>query len=267
MDIKPSVFIAHFTTFLENNEISEDHKTLIELVVACVQGGMHPLNMVSSEAVSVFKQITNIDLSKLTLEGIHTPETKNNVIKKKKKITVNSDPLIDLDSIFSSIAQISSPQSTETTACIHYSCAQNLSSHYAYANEIDSPTCSHKSAPHGLYCPYGISQSKCTSFVPDERTEQFNVDDSSYKIVYTRTIQGMMNVNMFDEQENHIHTLSYYVNDFNELSQEDIHQEFSSILTDHHLSKNAKDFVATHEFIKNQELSQSKTSYISTLIS
>lgn len=260
-EIEPNVFISHFKSYIKNNALSEEHSALISFVVELVEANYHPCSLMSKPALQTFKEITSIDLTVIKLKGISISEEStisSSEISKKK-----TPP--SLESLIASITQNFNSQ--ETTACVHYSYSLNASKNYAYANNVDHPTCSHPSPPHSSTCPYSLKQMKCPMFQADVKEETFVIEDYSYKIVYQRTIQAMMNIYIYD-QDNLVNKLSYFIDKFRELSSEDINNEISSIINEHHSNSYSSGVKSSNfSFLQSEKEVSSVNSYISSLIS
>jgi len=258
--LTPSVLIAHVTTLLNAKTHDSTDSTLFSFIISYLEKGIHPASVLSPKAIERFAELTDLNFSKLIIEGFKNP---------KDSLSVTSEPsskTFSLEELLSNILNLSH-NNGQYTACTHYSMALNSSSNYAYANNVNDPTCSHPAPPHGSSCPYGVMQTSCSMFAPDVKEDIFVVDDYSYKIVYQRTLQGMMNVYIYSEL-NLVNKLSYFIDKYRELTSQQVNDEICSIITEYH-----SNFYITSPDLQNTSFSNTQeklvpvNSYISSLLS
>lgn len=258
--LSPSVLIGHIKSLLNSVSYDAADTTLFSFIISYLEEGIHPVSTLSPDAIERFSQLTSLDFSKLTIEGFNNP---SNSLKVNLQ---SSAKTISLEELLANALNVSS-NTDQYTACSNYSISLNSSSNYAYANNVDDPTCSHPTPPHGSSCPYGIMQSSCSMFAPDIKEDTFVVDGYSYKIIYQRTIQAMMNVYIYSEL-NLINKLSYFIDKYRELAPQQVNDEICSIITEYHSNFHitSSDLQNT-SFLTAQEKLVPVNSYISSLLS
>lgn len=250
------VIIAHLNDKVKSNHYDASDEALIHLTVDCYRKGLNPASILSIEGLARFQELTSLNLFKLKVEGIPDPQP-----KEEPKIT-------SFDQILANILKPNpSYNSDEVTSCVNFSMALNTSSNYAYANNVDDPTCSHPNPPNGTYCQYGLLQSRCPLFTPDVKEETFLVDNHTYKIIYQRTIQATMVIYIYDDV-NLVNKLSYFVDQYNALTSDQVKDEISSIIREHHSNMFISSLESqSYNFINSKEEQLPVNSYISSLVS
>lgn len=256
----PEVLSAHIRNLLKDNTYNLDDTKLFTAIVTHIEEGVHPASILSLEAIDRFCELTHLNFSKLIIEGFNNPS---------KSLEVTSEPstkTFSIEDLLSNFVKFSD-NTDQITACSNYSMSLNSSSNYAYANNVDEPTCSHPTPPHGSSCPYGLMQSRCSTFTPDIKEDIFTVDNHSYKIIYQRTIQAMVNIYIYSEL-NLINKLSYFIDKYRELTPQQVNDEISSIISEYHSNFHITSLDSQNSSFSNtQEKQISVSSYISSLIS
>lgn len=256
-----NVFVQHFQNFIDKKILSQEDEALVSLMIELAQAGFNPASTLSTTGILKIKEISSVDLNLIKINGIENNTSNEVVVEAPKQKTPT------FDEILSSIISSNTSSLEDKSACAHYSFSLNTSFNYAYANDVDHPTCSHPSPPHSSTCPYGISQHKCPLFKADVREETFVVDDHSYNIIYQRTLQAAMNIYIYDDT-NLITKLSYFMDKFRDLSSEDVRHEISSIIKEHHANAHSLNVNnLNYNFLQNEEEINNSNSYISSLLS
>lgn len=256
-----NVFVSHFQKFIDNKLLSEEDEALVSLIIELAQAGFNPASTLSDIGKVKIKEITSVDLNLVKINGIDN-NTSNEVVVEAPK-----QKILTFDEILSSMISSTTSSVQDKSACTHYSFSLNTSSNYAYANDVDHPTCSHPSVPVSSTCHYGISQHKCPLFKADVREETFVVDSHRYNIIYQRTLQAVMNIYIYDDT-NLVTKLSYFMDKFRDLSSEDIKNEISLIIKEHHANAHSLNVNSlNYNFLQNDEETNNSNSYISSLIS
>lgn len=257
--VDANVFTAHFKQFLKTHSLSEQDQLLIEYVVHFVEKGVNPVSSLTQQSIDRFYELTSVNLNKTNIEGLVISESQKLFDETTEPVQLTFDQII--------LAISSTFNAQETTACVHYSMSVNTSSDYAYANIVDQPTCSHPNPPHSSTCPYSVHQVKCPYFTPDIKEETFVIENVSYRIVYQRTVQAMMNIHIYDDV-NLVAKLTYYIDKYRENSSQQIRDEISSIITEHHSNSYMSDTSSlSSKFLQNEEEKSNSSSYISSLVS
>lgn len=153
-----------------------------------------------------------------------------------------------------------------TTACKHYSIADNLSQDYLYANPVPEQTCSEVTLPFNCGFP-PAHFSICVGYVPDvENLTTISLDEKEYLITKTRTISGNINLDIIDSNLNVISKLSYPISLYNS-PDIDIVSELKNIIKEIHDSS----YLSNSNPIQTDLVSaipvKVKKSYLTSLIS
>ena len=153
-----------------------------------------------------------------------------------------------------------------TTACKHYSIADNLSQDYLYANPVPEQTCSEITLPFNCGFP-PVHFSICVGYVPDvENLTTISLDKKEYLITKTRTISGNINLDIIDSNLNVISKLSYPISLYNS-PDIDIVSELKNIIKEIHDSS----YLSNSNPIQTDPVSaisvKVKKSYLTSLIS
>lgn len=275
--IDPTIFIAHFNHLKEgfakeasNGDQDATELTYIcELIVETVAQNIHPISILSKEAVEKVYAFSHIRLDLINLTDIPFPKDSKTEAKKisKKKIKVTSSSS-HFDSIMTEILEAATRPSNPSPSfsCKYYSCSQNLSDHYKYANPVDLPTCSHSNPPYGLHCPAGVNHERCGSYVPDTSLyAQFSIEEQTYSVQKVRTPQGIVSLTISDDQDNILNELTFFANEFLDISTEDMNAELRQIINSLHYNLTSKN-INPSQLEQEFSSSNSSNSYISTLI-
>lgn len=243
--LKKSVVVAHFRNLLsqiqtENN--SEDFD-LIDLLVSIIESNLHPVDVFNSKAITRIREITNVDITSLSIQGIE----KGNIVS----------------------AQLVEPIQSSCVSCKYFSCAENLSVHYKYANPVNISTCSHPDSPYGLYCSAGSVHVTCPSYVADAgEYAKFTVKDQTavYTVDFHRTSMGSIKFFIKDLNNNILNELSYYADFYSKIEKDSFDFELKNIIEEIHSNTTATNENVISSFVeqKSQE-NASKVSYLSYL--
>jgi hypothetical protein len=243
--LKKSVVVAHFRNLLsqiqtENN--SEDFD-LIDLLVSIIESDLHPVDVFNSKAITRICEITNVDITSLSIQGIK----KGNIVS----------------------AQLVEPIQSSCVSCKYFSCAENLSVHYKYANPVNISTCSHPDSPYGLYCSAGSVHVTCPSYVADAgEYAKFTVKDQTavYTVDFHRTSMGSIKFFIKDLNNNILNELSYYADFYSKIEKDSFDFELKNIIEEIHSNTTATNENVISSFVeqKSQE-NASKVSYLSYL--
>lgn len=243
--LKKSVVVAHFRNLLsqiqtENN--SEDFD-LIDLLVSIIESDLHPVDVFNSKAITRIREITNVDITSLSIQGIE----KGNIVS----------------------AQLVEPIQSSCVSCKYFSCAENLSVHYKYANPVNISTCSHPDSPYGLYCSAGSVHVTCPSYVADAgEYAKFTVKDQTavYTVDFHRTSMGSIKFFIKDLNNNILNELSYYADFYSKIEKDSFDFELKNIIEEIHSNTTATNENVISSFVeqKSQE-NVSKVSYLTYL--
>ena len=243
--LKKSVVVAHFRNLLsqiqtENN--SEDFD-LIDLLVSIIESDLHPVDVFNSKAITRIREITNVDITSLSIQGIE----KGNIVS----------------------SQLVEPIQSSCVSCKYFSCAENLSVHYKYANPVNISTCSHPDSPYGLYCSAGSVHVTCPSYVADAgEYAKFTVKDQTavYTVDFHRTSMGSIKFFIKDLNNNILNELSYYADFYSKIEKDSFDFELKNIIEEIHSNTTATNENVISSFVeqKSQE-NASKVSYLSYL--
>jgi hypothetical protein len=243
--LKKSVVVAHFRNLLsqiqtENN--SEDFD-LIDLLVSIIESDLHPVDVFNSKAITRIREITNVDITSLSIQGIE----KGNIVS----------------------AQLVEPIQSSCVSCKYFSCAENLSVHYKYANPVNISTCSHPDSPYGLYCSAGSVHVTCPSYVADAgEYAKFTVKDQTavYTVDFHRTSMGSIKFFIKDLNNNTLNELSYYADFYSKIEKDSFDFELKNIIEEIHSNTTATNENVISSFVeqKSQE-NVSKVSYLTYL--
>jgi hypothetical protein len=243
--LKKSVVVAHFRNLLsqiqtENN--SEDFD-LIDLLVSIIESDLHPVDVFNSKAITRIREITNVDITSLSIQGIE----KGNIVS----------------------AQLVEPIQSSCVSCKYFSCAENLSVHYKYANPVNISTCSHPDSPYGIYCSAGSVHVTCPSYVADAgEYAKFTVKDQTavYTVDFHRTSMGSIKFFIKDLNNNILNELSYYADFYSKIEKDSFDFELKNIIEEIHSNTTATNENVISSFVeqKSQE-NASKVSYLSYL--
>ena len=248
------VLIAHLQSFIADDTpftLSSDQTTIINYVIDCLNKKIHPSTLLTDQAKLSFRKLTNLDIDLLKIADIPLPDNNQTI-----------------ESLFSKLIKVAVVAQTNTSCCSYFSCAQNLSSNYNYANVVDVPTCSHPDSPYGINCAYFANgQPSCPQYKSDSYNQTYTIDDLTYHVSYSRTIQGSKNVVIKDSSDNTVQELSYPMTEFFEVGYDKLYQEVSSVIKEYHRLLTTSSTGSVDLSIESSELESSKSSYISTLIS
>ena len=243
--LKKSVVVAHFRNLLseiQNENDSEDFD-LIDLLVSIIESNLHPADVFNSKAITRIREITNIDITSLSIQGIE----QGNIVS----------------------AELIEPIQSSCVSCKYFSCAENLSVHYKYANPVNISTCSHPDSPYGLYCSAGSVHVTCPSYVADAgEYAKFTVKDQTavYTVDFHRTSMGSIKFFIKDLNNNILNELSYYADFYSKIEKDSFDFELKNIIEEIHSNTTATNENVISSFVeqKSQE-NASKVSYLSYL--
>ena len=247
-----AVLIAHLTSIGNNNDFTEDQQSLLTLAIECLDKKIHPARILNDKANSVIREMTGLDIQSLKISDI----------------VLDIDAVTPLETLLKEATRKVVSSSNNKPCCAYFSCAQNLSSSYSYANAVDTPTCSHPSSPFGISCVHLTNdQSTCPFYKPDSYFNNYSVEDTSYKALYTRNFQGVKKVSITDVSDNLIHELSYPMTEFFESGFQSLYDEVSALIKEYHSSLTTLSSDSLLVSNESKDIEFSKSSYISTLIS
>lgn len=243
--LKKSVVVAHFRNLLSQIQTENDSEDfdLIDLLVSIIESNLHPVDVFNSKAITRIREITNIDVTSLSIQGIE----KGNIVS----------------------AELIEPIQSSCVSCKYFSCAENLSVHYKYANPVNISTCSHPDSPYGLYCSAGSVHVTCPSYVADAgEYAKFTVKDQTavYTVDFHRTSMGSIKFFIKDLNNNILNELSYYADFYSKIEKDSFDFELKNIIEEIHSNTTATNENVISSFVeqKSQENS-SKVSYLSYL--
>ena len=243
--LKKSVVVAHFRNLLSEIQTENDSEDfdLIDLLVSIIESNLHPVDVFNSKAITRIREITNIDVTSLSIQGIE----KGNIVS----------------------AELIEPIQSSCVSCKYFSCAENLSVHYKYANPVNISTCSHPDSPYGLYCSAGSVHVTCPSYVADAgEYAKFTVKDQTavYTVDFHRTSMGSIKFFIKDLNNNILNELSYYADFYSKIEKDSFDFELKNIIEEIHSNTTATNENVISSFVeqKSQENS-SKVSYLSYL--
>lgn len=245
--LKKNVVIAHFQGILSSPSVTSDPEAFdfIDLIISTLNSDLHPADVFNEHGIQRIRDITKIDVTTLNISGI---ERKGSTASIK----------FDIDSVESSC-----------TSCVYFSCAENLSVHYKYANPVNIPTCSHPESPYGIYCNSGAVHVNCSHYLADSyHYADFTVKDetATYSVDYERTTMGSIKFTIKDSNQNLLNELSYFADFYSKIEKEAFDFELKNIIEQIHSNTTAKDETVISSFVqqKSQE-SKSKVSYLNYL--
>jgi hypothetical protein len=193
--VSKKVVISHFKNFMPKYSQESIEYTLLDAVISLIEANIHPCSSIADNHISYFKEITGIDLHLLCIEGIE-----NNTSPSFTEVTPTHD-----------------------TACKNFSCAENISDNYRYANIVPVPTCSHPKNESTIYCGFISKMNVCPLYEPDtKKYTEIKVLDSVYTVNFSRTKNGNILFDIFDQENNLVNQLSFYADVYNSLDKEDI---------------------------------------------
>ena len=243
--LKKSVVVAHFRNLLSQIQTENDSEDfdLIDLLVSIIESNLHPVDVFNSKAITRIREITNIDVTSLSIQGIE----QGNIVS----------------------AELIEPIQSSCVSCKYFSCAENLSVHYKYANPVNISTCSHPDSPYGLYCSAGSVHVTCPSYVADAgEYAKFTVKDQTavYTVDFHRTSMGSIKFFIKDLNNNILNELSYYADFYSKIEKDSFDFELKNIIEEIHSNTTATNENVISSFVeqKSQENS-SKVSYLSYL--
>ena len=243
--LKKSVVVAHFRNLLSEIQTENDSEDfdLIDLLVSIIESNLHPVDVFNSKAITRIREITNIDVTSLSIQGIE----KGNIVS----------------------AELIEPIQSSCVSCKYFSCAENLSVHYKYANPVNISTCSHPDSPYGLYCSAGSVHVTCPSYVADAgEYAKFTVKDQTavYTVDFHRTSMGSIKFFIKDLNNNILNELSYYADFYSKIEKDSFDFELKNIIEEIHSNTTATNENVISSFVeqKSQE-NISKVSYLSYL--
>ena len=243
--LKKSVVVAHFRNLLSEIQTENDSEDfdLIDLLVSIIESNLHPVDVFNSKAITRIREITNIDVTSLSIQGIE----KGNIVS----------------------AELIEPIQSSCISCKYFSCAENLSVHYKYANPVNISTCSHPDSPYGLYCSAGSVHVTCPSYVADAgEYAKFTVKDQTavYTVDFHRTSMGSIKFFIKDLNNNILNELSYYADFYSKIEKDSFDFELKNIIEEIHSNTTATNENVISSFVeqKSQE-NISKVSYLSYL--
>lgn len=243
--LKKSVVVAHFRNLLSQIQTENDSEDfdLIDLLVSIIESNLHPVDVFNSKAITRIREITNIDVTSLSIQGIE----QGNIVS----------------------AELIEPIQSSCISCKYFSCAENLSVHYKYANPVNISTCSHPDSPYGLYCSAGSVHVTCPSYVADAgEYAKFTVKDQTavYTVDFHRTSMGSIKFFIKDLNNNILNELSYYADFYSKIEKDSFDFELKNIIEEIHSNTTATNENVISSFVeqKSQE-NISKVSYLSYL--
>jgi len=243
--LKKSVVVAHFRNLLSEIQTENDSEDfdLIDLLVSIIESNLHPVDVFNSKAITRIREITNIDVTSLSIQGIE----QGNIVS----------------------AELIEPIQSSCISCKYFSCAENLSVHYKYANPVNISTCSHPDSPYGLYCSAGSVHVTCPSYVADAgEYAKFTVKDQTavYTVDFHRTSMGSIKFFIKDLNNNILNELSYYADFYSKIEKDSFDFELKNIIEEIHSNTTATNENVISSFVeqKSQE-NISKVSYLSYL--
>ena len=243
--LKKSVVVAHFRNLLSQIQTENDSEDfdLIDLLVSIIESNLHPVDVFNSKAITRIREITNIDITSLSIQGIE----QGNIVS----------------------AELIEPIQSSCVSCKYFSCAENLSVHYKYANPVNISTCSHPDSPYGLYCSAGSVHVTCPSYVADAgEYAKFTVKDQTavYTVDFHRTSMGSIKFFIKDLNNNILNELSYYADFYSKIEKDSFDFELKNIIEEIHSNTTATNENVISSFVeqKSQE-NASKVSYLSYL--
>lgn len=243
--LKKSVVVAHFRNLLSQIQTENDSEDfdLIDLLVSIIESNLHPVDVFNSKAITRIREITNIDVTSLSIQGIE----QGNIVS----------------------AELIEPIQSSCVSCKYFSCAENLSVHYKYANPVNISTCSHPDSPYGLYCSAGSVHVTCPSYVADAgEYAKFTVKDQTavYTVDFHRTSMGSIKFFIKDLNNNILNELSYYADFYSKIEKDSFDFELKNIIEEIHSNTTATNENVISSFVeqKSQE-NASKVSYLSYL--
>ena len=211
--LKKSLVVSHFRNWLSTIQSDDASKytsedfDIIDLLVGVIESNLHPADLFNPNGINRIFEITKVDITTLSIEGI----------EKGKSI----------------ITQLPEPVQSSCISCKYFSCAENLSVDYKYANPVNISTCSHPDSPYGLYCSAGSVHVTCPSYVADAgEYAQFTVKDQTavYTVDFHRTSMGSIKFFIKDLNNNILNELSYYADFYSKIEKDSFDFELKNII-------------------------------------
>ena len=221
---------------------STEDKFLLDIVYATLAAGSHPSQVLTPEAIKQVKKLTAVDLSK-----IKCPDSK--ISSKSVPETFNPEDI------------------PETAVCINYSCGDNVSKNYQYANQTNFGTCACDKI-NSMYCTSPFSQKHCPYFVADYSLFATHIIDENivYKSYKERTSTEYI-ISVYDSNNNLLTKLNYPPSVINEIPDGSLEEEITDIVKNIHNSTfNAQDYSFVSQFLNSSESTVPSKPYISALI-
>ena len=250
------------------SNLTDDQINIVELSTMFCKNGKHPGTVLTSDSYVQLKQITGIDFDKLIIgveDSFVTPvPTYDSFLESllNKNIHTTTQETDNVDSV----------KPNKIISCKSYSCGNNLSKDYEYANSVDFPSCSNPNII-GMHCVSPNECYRCPFYTQD--SELFSTYELSYlEDTYSYTVNKYRHVNgnsvyqIFDYQNNLLNELSFSLEDHSAISPEDFNVELKSIVNQLH--KNIyfeNEFSLTESTLEESDSIISKKSYFATLIS
>ncbi len=230
-----------------SNLPSDDDAALIDLCVGYLSLGYHPVDILSEQQIDKINKITSVNFRNLKTPDSKKQESLNSV--KGEHSLIPSD-----------------------VVCKHYSRNSNLSSTYAYANEVDLPTCSSDKI-NDMICYAEHMQTICPFFSPDHSLfANYNIKEEdkeySYKVFKHRSSSGNYCYSIHDSEDNLLNKLSYPIEVVNVAPEGLIEEEILNLVNIVHTNaylNNNPEATASYESIETSLVS--KKSYLATLVS
>lgn len=241
--------------------LSDYEKDLMGFVLKLVNKNVHPVSYLNPEAYVYLKNFTNIDFDNIKFGS------------NSEQVTLS----VPVD-IYTVPAKLSIPLKIDITsqlpkqsACYYYSCANNLSEEYQFANPVEFATCANKEVD-SMYCRVTIDHSRCPSFKPDfiEYAQYvFDHEESQYRynVIKYRHKYGNHIFHIYDQNNNLLNELTYDFDTYSKINQEDLSNEIKSIVKEIHNNIFYKEpHTFTEETLEKEPKAQTK-SYLATLVS
>jgi hypothetical protein len=235
--------------------LDSDCRDIVDACINCLVNNVHPVNAISSIALNHLKNYTSFDFNEYTCKDSYDSFFTADVTVEEQPVSISLKEFVP-----------------SNACCKYYSFENNISQEYAYANLVNSPTCSNEKI-NTHFCNYSLFQKKCPFYVADHKiftTHTLFKDDKEYSYVsyITRTENSNTNISIYDGQENLLNELVYSYSEIAEIGLEKIKDEITSIVSTIHQSAFIDDN-PSFDFIDHTTLLKEidpSNSYISSLI-
>jgi hypothetical protein len=228
-------------------DASKEDKDLLDAVYAVLKSRIHPCSFFTLDAINRVNKICNVNFNDIECEDAKLPST--NV---KEQIT-----------------SLNPEDAPSTAVCKHYSCDNNLSLNYEYANTVNFATCD-SNENNAMYCTFAYAQSICPLYKADYGLfATHTIDENSvYKSYKERTVSDYV-ISVYDSSNNLLTKLNYPTSVINDLASGALEEEITEIIkTIHKSTFNQDNCSFVSDFPSVSELSEDPSkSYISSLIS